>query len=87
MVLAFNKNAGKELNERITLRLKDILSKFDKNIEALNFHKLGVRVIGKATGKSPTLSDHAEKIQPLLNQIIQDLNETDPEFQEKYLLK
>ncbi|RZG76208.1 UvrD-helicase domain-containing protein [Acinetobacter sp. WCHAc060025] len=86
LVLAFNRNAGEELNERINLRLKSILDKFSTKIEALNFHQLGVRVIGKATGKSPTVSDHAGKTQPLLNQIIQQLNDTDPDFQEKYLL-
>lgn len=86
LVLAFNRSAGEELNERINLRLKDILDKFSTKIEALNFHQLGVRVIGKATGKSPSVSDHAGKTQPLLNQIIQQLNNTDPDFQEKYLL-
>lgn len=86
LVLAFNRNAGDELNERINLRLKNILAQFDSKIEALNFHKLGVRVIGKATGRSPSVSDHAGKIQVLLNQIIKDLNETDPDFQGKYLL-
>lgn len=86
LVLAFNRNAGEELNDRINLRLKDILVQSNAKIEALNFHQLGVRVIGKATGKSPTVSAHAGKIQPLLNQIIQQLNETDSDFQEKYLL-
>lgn len=86
LVLAFNKNAGDELNERINLRLKDILTPFDAKIQALNFHQLGVRIIGKGTGKSPSVSDHAGKTQTLLNQIIQQLNETDLDFQEKYLL-
>lgn len=86
LVLAFNRNAGEELNERINLRLKDILEKFNTKIEALNFHQFGVRVIGKATSKSPSVSEHAGKTQPLLNRIIQQLNETDSDFQEKYLL-
>lgn len=86
LVLAFNRNAGGELNERINLRLKDILEQFNTKIEALNFHQLGVRVIGKATSKSPSVSEHAGRMQPLLNRIIQELNETDPDFQEKYLL-
>jgi len=42
--------------------------------------------IGKATSKSPSVSEHAGKTQPLLNRIIQQLNETDSDFQEKYLL-
>ena len=37
LVLAFNKNAGEELSERISFRLKDILSNFDTSVEALNF--------------------------------------------------
>ena len=86
LVLAFNRNAGEELNERINLRLQDILEKFNTKIEALNFHQFGVRVIGKATSKSPSVSEHAGKTQPLLNRIIQQLNETDSDFQEKYLL-
>ena len=53
LVLAFNKNAGDELTERINFRLKDILAQFNTRVEALNFHKFGVRVIGKATGKAP----------------------------------
>jgi DNA helicase IV len=86
LVLAFNKNAGEELSERISFRLKDILSNFDTSVEALNFHKFGVKVIGKATGKSPSVSNDAGKPQALLNRIIQQLIETDPDFQEKYLL-
>ncbi|MDN5638501.1 MAG: UvrD-helicase domain-containing protein, partial [Staphylococcus equorum] len=86
LVLAFNRNAGEELNERINLRLSNILTQFNGKIEALNFHKLGVRIIGKATGKSPTVSAHAENIKRLLDRIIQQLNETDSDFQEKYLL-
>ena len=86
LVLAFNKNAGEELSERISFKLKDILSNFDTSVEALNFHKFGVKVIGKATGKSPSVSNDAGKPQALLNRIIQQLIETDPDFQEKYLL-
>ncbi|ENV21238.1 hypothetical protein F963_02830 [Acinetobacter bereziniae NIPH 3] len=86
LVLAFNKNAGDELNERINLRLKDILAPYNSKIQALNFHQLGVRIIGKGTGKSPTVSDYSGKRQTLLDQIIQQLNETDLDFQEKYLL-
>lgn len=86
LVLAFNKNAGEELSERISFRLKDILSKFDTSVEALNFHKFGVKVIGKATGKSPSVSNDAAKPQALLNRIIQQLIETDLNFQAKYLL-
>ncbi|WP_462176578.1 UvrD-helicase domain-containing protein [Acinetobacter baumannii] len=86
LVLAFNKNAGDELTERINFRLKDILAQFNTRVEALNFHKFGVRVIGKATGKSPSVSNDAGKPQSLLNKIIQQLIETDPDFQAKYLL-
>ncbi|WP_180644582.1 UvrD-helicase domain-containing protein [Acinetobacter bereziniae] len=86
LVLAFNKNAGEELSERINFRLKDILAQFNTSIEALNFHKFGVKVIGKATGKSPSVSSGAVKPQSLLNRIIQQLIETDPDFQAKYLL-
>lgn len=86
LVLAFNKNAGEELSERINFRLKDILAQFNTRVEALNFHKFGVKVIGKATGKSPTVSNDADKLQMLLNRIIQQLIETDPDFEAKYLL-
>lgn len=86
LVLAFNKNAGDELSERINFRLKDILTQFNTRVEALNFHKFGVKVIGKATGKSPSVSNDAGKPQSLLNRIIQQLIETDPDFQAKYLL-
>ncbi|MCU4578439.1 UvrD-helicase domain-containing protein [Acinetobacter courvalinii] len=86
LVLAFNKNAGEELSERINFRLKDILAQFTTRVEALNFHKFGVKVIGKATGKSPSISNDAGKPQFLLNRIIQQLIETDPDFQAKYLL-
>lgn len=86
LVLAFNKNAGDELSERINFRLKDILTQFNTRVEALNFHKFGVKVIGKATGKSPSVSNDAGKPQSLLNKIIQQLIESDPDFQAKYLL-
>lgn len=86
LVLAFNKNAGEELSERINFRLKDIIAQFTTRVEALNFHKFGVKVIGKATGKSPSVSNDAGKPQSLLNRIIQQLIETDPDFHAKYLL-
>lgn len=86
LVLAFNKNAGEELSERINLRLKDILAEFTTHVEALNFHKFGVKVIGEATKKSPSVFNEAGKPQSQLNKIIQQLIETDPDFQAKYLL-
>ena len=55
LLLAFNRAARDELEERVKLRLDD--AGIDcAGINASTFHSLGLQVIGKATGRKPRLA-------------------------------
>ncbi|MDO8990060.1 MAG: UvrD-helicase domain-containing protein [Sideroxyarcus sp.] len=57
LVLAFNNNAARELEERIQERLKPLL--YGRQIKVKTFHALGLDVIAEATGKKPTIANFA----------------------------
>jgi DNA helicase IV len=57
LVLAFNNNAARELEERIQERLKPLLC--GRQIKVKTFHALGLDVIAEATGKKPTIANYA----------------------------
>ncbi len=57
LVLAFNNNAARELEERIQERLKPFLC--GRQIKVKTFHALGLDVIAEATGKKPTITNFA----------------------------
>lgn len=58
VLLAFNKQAAEELEERATKSFER-LGMHETSIEASTFHALGLRIIGKATGKKPDIPDWA----------------------------
>ena len=81
LMLAFNKDAAKELRERVTARLKPLGLLADK-IEAKTFHSFGLEVIGNATGKRPSLAPWVEDNRELdkLQEIVDDLKDQDLGF-------
>lgn len=58
VLLAFNKQAAEELKERAAKSFKR-LGMHEISVEASTFHALGLRIIGKATGKKPDVPDWA----------------------------
>ncbi len=58
VMLAFNKDAADELSERASKSFNR-LGMNGVAVEALTFHKLGLRIIGEATGRKPDIPDWA----------------------------
>ena len=73
LLLAFARDAQKEMAERIRNRLG---SEAVRGLTVRTFHSLGMSIIGKAEGKSPTLARVAEDnraLLDLLKQIVAEL--------------
>lgn len=58
VLLAFNKQAAEELKERASKSLSRV-GMDGVSVEALTFHALGLRIVGKATGRKPDVPDWA----------------------------
>lgn len=58
VLLAFNTQAAEELEERAT-RAFERLGMKDVKVKASTFHALGLRLVGKATGKKPDIPEWA----------------------------
>jgi DNA helicase-4 len=58
VMLAFNKDAAEELAERASKSFNR-LGMDGEAVEALTFHKLGLRIIGEATGQKPDIPEWA----------------------------
>ena len=81
LLLAFNANAAKELAERTQERLASLTGASE--ITAKTFHKFGLDVIGKATGKKPSLApwlDYPGDDVKMIVGIINELCEQDRKF-------
>lgn len=77
LLLAFNKSAAEELQERISERLN--LS----GIKSSTFHALGLEIIAKSTGVKPSLSKVAEDdkiLFKMLSSLIEEKGKSDPKF-------
>ncbi len=85
LLLAFNNDAAAELRTRIQARLGP-LGLPAENIAAKTFHAFGLEVIGKATGKRPSLAPWVESGRDLeqLLVIIDTLKDRDPIFRAKW---
>jgi len=81
LLLAFNSDAATELRTRIQDRLAPLGLPADK-VVAKTFHAFGLDVIGKATGKRPSLAPWVENGQDIeaLLKIVDDLKDLDPGF-------
>lgn len=85
LLLAFNADAAKELQNRIRERLGPLGFAADQ-IVARTFHAFGLDVIGQATGKKPTLAPWLERGGDIerLSSIIDDLKDRDLGFRTRW---
>ena len=85
LLLAFNADAAKELQQRIRDRLEPLGFPAEQ-IVARTFHAFGLDVIGQATGQRPTLAPWLERGGDIdrLSDIIDDLKDRDAPFRAKW---
>jgi DNA helicase-4 len=85
LLLAFNTRAAGELQQRIHNRLLPLGLDATK-VTARTFHAFGVGVIGRATGKKPTLAPWLENGQDheLIMQIVDELKDSDRRFRRQW---
>lgn len=87
LLLAFNTDAARELQQRIHDRLMP-LGLDGGNVAAQTFHAFGLAVIGKATGRKPALApwlDSGRDSEQLLR-IVDELKDADPLFRTRWEL-
>jgi len=85
LLLAFNKDAADELQERVRQRLQN--AGIDpSNIRASTFHSFGLDVIGKATGVRPRPAPWLQTGRDLavMQEIVDTLRDSSPEFRYKW---
>lgn len=84
LMLAFNADAAKELSRRVVARLGK-LGVAAENMTAATFHKLGLDIIGMATGRKPRVASWLENGQDVdkMAEIIDDLSASDLAFRIK----
>jgi DNA helicase-4 len=85
LLLAFNKNAATELEERI----KDRFSHAGINstgVKAATFHSFGLNLIGRATGRKPRLASWLDNggEHKKVEEIVDRLRDSSPEFRYKW---
>ncbi len=85
LLLAFNKDAAKELEARIRDRLRP-LGLAGNAITAQTFHAFGLGVIGKATGRKPSLAPWLEGGQAVAHmlRIVDELKDANPAFRMRW---
>lgn len=83
LVLAFNKNAAKELDERINEQLRALLPQGER-VKTKTFHALGRDILAVAEGRRPSVANFAGGREgadsALMEQLIQQCMSGDPEF-------
>ncbi|MFO0688659.1 MAG: UvrD-helicase domain-containing protein [Myxococcota bacterium] len=84
LMLAFNADAARELSRRVTARLGPLGIDAER-ITSATFHKLGLEIIGKATGRKPRVAPWLENGQDLdtIDEIMTELSASDPAFRAK----
>jgi DNA helicase-4 len=85
LLLAFNKEAAAELQNRIIDRLTPLGLPAEK-IVARTFHAFGISVIGEATGRKPRLAPWAEPNRDVrkIEEIVDTLRDQDPGFRTEW---
>lgn len=85
LLLAFNKDAAAELKERVTVRLAAV-GLPTNDITATTFHSFGLSLIGRATGKKPTLAPWLEFGQDTetIATIVDELRDSSLQFRFNY---
>ncbi|MGW9333495.1 UvrD-helicase domain-containing protein [Bosea sp. NPDC055594] len=86
VMLAFNKQAAEELAERAAKSFKRVGME-EVMVEASTFHALGLSIIGKATGRKPSVPDWAsDGVSGFrkLTDIVEHLKERSPAFRQRW---
>ena len=85
LLLAFNKNAAKEMQGRIRHRLGGAGISAE-GIQASTFHSFGLRVIAEATGEKPRLARWVDEQQTFkkVMEIVDLLGDRDPAFRKRW---
>lgn len=81
LLLAFNAEAAAELQHRLRARL-EAASIPAEGLQATTFHAFGLKVIGQATGRKPTVAPWVANGQDIdeISKIIHELREKSPRF-------
>ena len=83
LILAYGRKASKETDERIKDKLPNV-----EGVTTSTFHKLGLDIIGQATGKKPRVSKLQEdtaEFYKLINGIITDLTKSDKTYNQRVI--
>ena len=85
LLLAFNKAAASELQERITDRF-EAAGIPSTGVKAATFHSFGLEVIGRATGHKPRLASwlDAGEDARMMERIVDQLRDADPTFRYRW---
>ncbi|MBL8926390.1 MAG: UvrD-helicase domain-containing protein, partial [Pseudonocardia sp.] len=85
LMLAFNKDAAKELGERVTARL-GAAGIDEAGLQAATFHAFGLKVIAKATGRKKRLASWIDGGQDvaMVSRIVDVLRDSSPGFRWKW---
>ena len=81
LLLAFNKKAAEELDERIKDRF-DAAGLLSAGVQVRTFHSFGLSMIGAATGRKPTLAPWVDNNQQMqkISDLVDGLRASDKEF-------
>lgn len=87
LLLTFNRATADELGARIAEQLRDAPDV--AKVRSQTFHAFGIEVIGKATGKRPSLAPWVDPSKPgedirKISEIIKNLNSKDPSFKRSW---
>lgn len=83
LILAYGRKASKETDERIKDKLPNV-----EGVKASTFHKLGLDIIGEATGKKPRvnkLQEDTAEFYKLINKILTDLTKSDKAYNQRVI--
>lgn len=87
LVLAFNNHAARELEERISERLADVLR--DNTVKVKTFHALGLEIIANVEGVKPSVpdfvSDSSGSGRTFIGELITELQTKDPDFGREWI--
>jgi DNA helicase-4 len=85
LMLAFNKDAADEMQQRIKNRLSVVI-KDPSKVAARTLHAFGLRIIGEATGKMPELAKWLEADNGVgaMADIVKSLSVSDQDFKQKW---
>jgi DNA helicase-4 len=86
LMLAFNKKAARELEQRAALSFRR-LGWEDVAVRASTFHALGLRIVGESTGRKPRVPDWAADAATgvrKLSAMVERLREESPDFRARW---